>query len=75
MKTTAQQDHFKSQFRTRSGFKIKVSFQRVKSGEWKIFSVGGVGIPTALLPFDISRLVYSAPFESLEDAKLAVKSA
>lgn len=67
--------HFRSRFRTRSGFKVTASFDRKKDGTWKIFSVGGVGVPTALLPFSVLDLVYQCPFENLDDAKWAVKSA
>lgn len=67
--------HFKSQFRTRSGYKIRAAFDRKQDGTWKIFSIGSVDGVTSLLPFEILNLVYQAPFPSLDDAKLAVKSA
>lgn len=66
--------HFRSQFRTRSGVKVSANFQRTKDGSWKIFSIGGVGVPTAFLPFHLS-LLPGQTFGSLDDAKWAVKSA
>lgn len=74
-KTAEETGHFRGQFRTRSGFKISASFERAKDGGWKIFSIGGVGVPTSFLPYEILNLVYSGPFSSLDDAKWAVKAA
>ncbi|MBY3162082.1 hypothetical protein HFO65_15720 [Rhizobium laguerreae] len=70
-----ERQHFKAQFRTRSGYKIRASFDRKQDGTWKIFSIGAVDGITSLLPFEILGLVYEEPFQSLDDAKWAVKSA
>lgn len=75
MKKTAEDTgHFRGQFRTASGFKVTASFDKRPNGNWKIFSVGGVGVPTQFLPFQISRLP-GCEFPSLDEAKLAVKAA
>ena len=75
MSTAEERGHFRSRFRTRSGAIVTANFNKTKQGEWKIFSIGGVDVPTALLPFSVLNLVYSDAFASLEQAKLAVKSA
>ncbi|MEI3803132.1 hypothetical protein V6R85_01300 [Agrobacterium sp. CCNWLW32] len=73
-KTPEEIGRFRGQFRTASGFKVTASFDKRPGGTWKIFSVGGIGVPTQLLPFQISRLP-GCEFPSLEEAKLAVKAA
>lgn len=73
-KTAEERGFFKSQMHTRSGSLVRVSIDRRKDGSWKIFSIGGVGIPTALLPFHLSFLP-GLTFDTLDDAKWAVKSA
>lgn len=73
-KTAEERGNFNGRFRTRSGFKVRAQFDRTKGGEWKIFSVGGDGTPTAFLPFELS-LLPGQTFNSLDDAKWAVKSA
>jgi hypothetical protein len=75
MATTAEQrGHFRGRFRIQSGWKVTASFDRKANGQWRIFSVGGVDVPTAFLPFHLS-LLPGLTFETLEDAKRAVKSA
>ena len=74
VKTIEERGHYRGQFRTRSGMKVTASFDRNADGSWKIFSVGGVGIPTAFLPFNLSFLP-GQTFPNLDDAKWAVKSA
>lgn len=71
--TAEKKGHLRSQFRTRSGVKVSASFERNKDGSWKIFSIGGAGIPTAFLPAHLSFLP-GQTFASLDDAKWAVKS-
>lgn len=73
-KTAEERGHFRGRFRTRSGWKVTASFDRGKDGTWKIFSIGGVGVPTAFLPPHFSILPGQV-FGSLDDAKWAIKSA
>jgi len=62
---------FKCQFRL-SGLRMKATGHKTKAGDWKIFSIGAVDLPTALLPFEVQNeamgLVRLPPFPSKEAA-------
>lgn len=73
-KTANEAWHFRAQFRTQSGWKVRASFNRKADGRWSIFSIGGVGVPTALMPFHLAALP-GQTFDTLHEAKLAVKAA
>lgn len=73
-KTIEERGHFRSQFRTQSGYKVTASFDKRPDGSWKIFSIGGASVPTQFLPFGLSVLPGLA-FPTLEEAKRAVKAA
>ena len=74
----AERPSFKKQFKI-SGLRMKASVHRGKDGKWKIFSVGAVDIPTALLPFEVSlaamELVRSGPYDTENQAKAALLDA
>lgn len=70
-----QKANFRGRIKTRSGHLVTVSIDRNPDGTWKIFSVGSANGITALLPFSVFQLVKQTPFQSLDDAKWAVKSA
>lgn len=73
-KSAEDRGHFRSQFRTKSGYKVTASFDKRPDGQWKIFSIGGVSVPTQFLPFGLSVLP-GLVFTTLNEAKLAVKAA
>jgi hypothetical protein len=69
---------FKKQFRIH-GIRLRASVHQNKDGAWKIFSVGAVDMPTALLPFEVQQrameLVRAAPFATENQAKAALLDA
>lgn len=73
-----ERSSFKKQFRIQ-GLRMTASGHKTKDGHWKIFSVGAVDMPTALLPFEVSmkamELVRSGPFDTENQAKAALLDA
>ena len=73
-KTAEERGHFRGQFRTVSGFKVRASFDKGADGSWKIFSVGGESVPTQFLPYSC-YVVPGLTFDTLDEAKAAVQRA
>lgn len=73
-----ERSSFTKQFRI-AGLRMKASGHKTKDGQWKIFSVGAVDMPTALLPFEVSmaamELVRSGPYATENQAKAALLDA
>lgn len=69
---------FKKQF-TVLGVRLRASVHQQSDGQWKIFSVGAVDLPTALLPFEVQRvamdLVRAPPFATDNQARAALLDA
>lgn len=51
----AERSHTKKQFMLH-GIRMRASLYKTKEGGWKIFSIGGVDLPTALLPFEVQQI-------------------
>lgn len=69
---------FKKQFIIH-GIRMRASVYKTKDDCWKIFSVGAVDMPTALLPFEVQNkameLVRMPPFATDNQAKAALLDA
>ena len=74
----SERSSFRKQF-TISGNRMKASCHKTKAGDWKIFSIGAVDMPIALLPFDVQnvamQLVRSGPYATENQAKAALLDA
>lgn len=67
----AERKSFRCQFHL-CGLRMTASGHKRADGDWKIFSVGAVDIPNALLPFEVQHealaLLRLPPFPSKEAA-------
>ena len=74
----SERSSFRKQFSIK-GVRFRSHVIKTSDGLWKIFSVGAVDMPTALLPFDIQRvamdLVRTPPFNTENQAKAALLDA
>jgi hypothetical protein len=75
---TRARNSFTKQFVV-GGIRLKARAYKTTEGGWKIFSVGSLDIPTALLPFDVQckamELVRSPAFATENQAKAALLDA
>lgn len=78
MKQAKRRTSFKKQF-TVHGVRLKASVYQNADGGWKIFSIGAVDLPTALLPFEVQNiamgLVRAPAFATENQVKAALLDA
>ena len=73
-----ERNSFKKQFYVH-GVRLKASVHKPKDGGWKIFSIGAIDFPIALLPFEVQQaaltLVRMPAFDTENQAKAALLDA